>query len=316
MKNSSLKQIALACICLIMLTGNIFGQSKIIEVWNGKVPGSIQKPNYKQIVDSAYWIKIRFIANPTIQVYPAPADKNTGTAVVVCPGGGYYGISFVGEGTEIAKWLNDLGISAIVLHYRLPDDAIMKNKSIAPLQDGQEAIRIVRRNSKEWGIDPHKIGIMGFSAGGHLASTVSTHFDEKVYNPIDSTSARPDFSLLIYPVISMDSTITHAGSRENLIGKHPSPEMVTHFSNALQVTGKTPPAFMIHSMDDGTVPVENSIEYALAMKKHNIPCELHIYEHGGHGYGLGKRNSGTESSWTKACEKWLQVRGFLTEQNR
>jgi len=191
----------------------------------------------------------------------------------------------------------------------------MKNKSIAPLQDGQEAIRIVRRNAKEWGIDPHKIGIMGFSAGGHLASTVSTHFNEKVYEPKDSTSARPDFSLLIYPVISMNSAITHRGSRENLIGKHPSREMVKHFSNALQVTATTPPAFMIHSMDDGTVPVENSIEYALAMKKHNIPCELHIYEHGGHGYGLGKRNSGTESSWTKACEKWLQVKGFIGESN-
>ena len=296
---------------VIMISASVFGQSKVIDIWNGKVPGSIPNPDYKQIVDSAVWIKIRFVSKPTIQVYPAPADKNTGTAVVVCPGGGYYGLSYVGEGTEIAKWLNGLGVSAIVLHYRLPDDAIMKNKSIAPLQDGQEAIRYVRRNAKEWGIDPHKIGIMGFSAGGHLASTVSTHFNEKVYSTIDSTSARPDFSLLIYPVISMDSTITHAGSRENLIGKHPAPEMVKHFSNELQVTAKTPPAFMIHSLDDGAVPVENSIEYASAMKKLKIPCELHIYEHGGHGYGLGKWNSGTESSWTKACEKWLQVRGFI-----
>jgi len=312
MRNSVLKQTVLAFICLIATIGNLSGQSKVIDIWNGKVPGSIPNSNYKQIVDSAYWIKIRFVTKPTIQVYPAPADKNTGAAVVVCPGGGYYGISFVGEGTEVAKWLNGLGISAIVLHYRLPDDAIMKNRSIAPLQDGQEAIRIVRRNAKEWGIDPHKIGIMGFSAGGHLASTVSTHFNEKVYNPIDSTSARPDFSLLIYPVISMDSTITHAGSRENLIGKHPSPEMVNHFSNALQVTAKTPPAFMIHSMDDGTVPVENSMEYALAMKKHNIPCELHIYQQGGHGYGLG-RSKNTETTWTEACRKWLDAQGLLTK---
>jgi len=314
MSKSGVKQIVLAFICLIMVTSNLSSQSKIIEVWNGKVPGSISNSTYKETVDSAYWIKIRFITNPTIQVYPAPADKNSGTAVVVCPGGGYYGISFVGEGQEIAKWLNGLGISAIVLHYRLPDDAIMKNKSIAPLQDGQEAIRIVRRNAKEWGIDPHKIGIMGFSAGGHLASTVSTHFDEKVYNPIDSTSARPDFSLLIYPVISMDTTITHLGSRENLIGKNPSPEMVKHFSNALQVTDKTPPAFMIHSMDDGTVPVENSIEYALAMKKHHIPCELHLYERGGHGYGLSRSNN-TESTWPEACRKWLVTRGYIGEPN-
>ncbi|WP_243349180.1 alpha/beta hydrolase [Parabacteroides sp. FAFU027] len=297
---------------IMLIAACVFSQSKVIDIWNGKVPGAIPNSTYKQKVDSAYWIKIRFVTNPTIQVYPAPADKNTGTAVVVCPGGGYYGISFINEGIEVAKWLNQLGVTAVVLHYRLPDDAIMKNKSIAPLQDGQEAMRIVRRNAKKWGINPHKIGIMGFSAGGHLASTVSTHFDEKVYEPKDTTSARPDFSLLIYPVVSMDSAITHWGSRESLLGKNPTPEMIKHFSNALQVTAKTPPAFMMHSMDDGVVPVQNSIEYALAMKKYNIPCELHIYEHGGHGYGLGMWSKGTESTWTKACEKWLEVKGLLS----
>lgn len=310
----SIKQTVLIFVCLIAISDSLFGQSKVIELWNGKVPGSITKPEYKQIVDSAYWIKIRYITKPTILVYPAATDKNAGTAVVVCPGGGYYGISHIGEGTEVAKWLNQLGITAVVLHYRLPDDAIMKDKSIAPLQDGQEAMRIVRRNAKVWGIDPNKIGIMGFSAGGHLASTVSTHFDEKVYSPIDSTSARPDFSLLIYPVVSMDAAITHMGSRESLLGENPSPELVKHFSNALQITAKTPPAFMIHSLDDGTVPVENSMEYALAMKKNSIPCELHIYEKGGHGYGLGKKNSGTESTWKQACEKWLEVKGLLQKK--
>lgn len=305
-------RITIIAIIIFGASANLFGQSKVIDLWNGKVPGSIPNSTYEEVVDSAYWIKIRFVTNPSLQVYPAPAGKNTGAAVVVCPGGGYYGLSFVGEGMEVAKWLNGLGVSAIVLHYRLPDDAIMENKSIAPLQDGQEAIRMVRRNAKNWGIDPEKIGIMGFSAGGHLASTVSTHYDEKVYTLIDSISARPDFSLLIYPVISMDSTITHAGSRENLLGKDPSPERVDHYSNALQVTGNTPPAFMVHSMDDGTVPVENSIEYALAMKKYSIPCELHLYQLGGHGYGLGWSNN-TESSWTKACEKWLEARGFLSK---
>ncbi len=302
-------------ISIVALSVNLHGQSKIIELWNGNVPGAIPNPNYKQTVDSAYWIKIRFITQPTLEVYPAPAINNTGTAVVVCPGGGYYGISFINEGIKVAEWLNSLGISAFVLHYRLPDDAIMNNKSIAPLQDGQQAMRMVRSHAKEWGIDPQKIGIMGFSAGGHLASTISTHFDEKVYETQDTTSARPDFSLLIYPVVSMDTTITHMGSRENLIGKKPSPEVVKHFSNALQVTGNTPPAFMVHSMDDGTVPVENSIEYALAMKKHNVPCELHIYERGGHGYGLG-RSAGTESTWPEACRKWLEITGFLDETKK
>lgn len=306
----NIKKYILALAGVIMLTTSILGQSKVIDIWNGKVPGSIANPDYKQVIDSTYWIKIRFVTNPSLQVYPAPADKNTGTAVVVCPGGGYYGISFNNEGVKVAEWLNSLGISAFVLYYRLPDDAIMKNKSIAPLQDGQQAIRIVRSQAKQWGIDPQKIGIMGFSAGGHLASTVSTHFDEKVYEPVDSTSARPDFSLLIYPVISMDTTITHMGSRLCLLGYSPSPDLVKHFSNELQITDKTPPAFMVHSLDDGTVPVQNSIRYALSMREHKIPCELHIYQQGGHGYGLAPWG-GTHSAWPEACRKWLEVNGFL-----
>ena len=310
MRNSVLRQTIGILIFLMTANTALSAQNKIIEVWNGKIPGEIKDHGYKQIVDSAYYIKLRNISKPVIEVYPAPVDNNSGAAMVVCPGGGYYGVSFLSEGVEIAKWLNQLGITAIVLHYRLPNDAIMENKSIAPLQDGQEAIRIVRRNAKEWGIDPHKIGIIGFSAGGHLASAVSTHFNEKVYDPIDATSARPDFSILVYPVISMDSTITHAGSRENLLGKHPSPELVKHFSNELQVSKETPPAFLIHSIDDGAVPVQNSIDYALAMKKQNVPCELHIYQSGGHGYGLG-RSKNTESTWPETCRKWLEARGYI-----
>ena len=307
------KKIAIVFAGIILMVSSALSQTQMIDIWNGKVPGSIPNPKYKQIVDSAYYIKLRFISNPTLEVYPAPATKNTGAAMVICPGGGYYGISFINEGIDIARWLNGLGISAFILNYRLPDDAIMKDKSIAPLQDGQEAIRIVRRNATKWGIDPHKIGIIGFSAGGHLAATVSTHFAEKVYSPIDSTSARPDFSVLIYPVISMDSTITHWGSRENLLGKSPSDQQVKRFSNELQVNSNTPPAFLGHSMDDGTVPVENSIRYALAMKENKITCELHIYEHGGHGYGLG-RSTDTESTWSVACEKWLKANGFLPKK--
>lgn len=310
MSKMNFKVALTALICFLLNFVNLFGQSKEIDIWNGKVPGSIPNPGYRQIVDSAIWIKIRFVANPSIQVYPAPAGKNTGAAVVVCPGGGYYGISFINEGIKVAEWLNSLGVSAFVLHYRLPDDAIMKNKSIAPLQDGQEAIRIVRRHAGEWGINPHKIGIMGFSAGGHLASTISTHFDEKVYQPMDSTSARPDFSVLVYPVISMDSAITHMGSRQSLLGNSPSPELVKHFSNDLQVTRKTPPAFLVHSLDDGAVPVENSIRYALAMQENKIPCELHIYQQGGHGYGLAPWG-GTHSTWPEACRKWLETNGYI-----
>ena len=214
------------------------------------------------------------------------------------------------EGSQVAEWLNKRGITALVLKYRLPDTSIMTNKTIGPLQDAQKAIRIVRRNATEWNIDPHKIGVMGFSAGGHLASTLSTHYNEKVYNSTDTTSARPDFSILIYPVISMDKTITHMGSRINLLGRNPNPELVKLYSNELQVNKFTPPAFLVQSMDDNVVPVQNSIVYALALKKHNIPCELHLYEKGGHGYGLGRTND-TESSWPEACEKWLKMHNLI-----
>ncbi|HET6557232.1 MAG TPA: alpha/beta hydrolase-fold protein [Prolixibacteraceae bacterium] len=301
----------MALICLIIVTGNLSGQTKVVDLWNGKVPGAIPNINFNQTVDSAdNWVKMRFVTNPSLDMYPAPAEKATGTAVVICPGGGYWGLAIEHEGAQVAKWLNSLGVTAFVLKYRLPSDDIMENKSIGPMQDGQRAIRIVRRHAKEWGINPDKIGIMGFSAGGHLASTLSTHFNEKVYEPRDSTSARPDFSLLIYPVISLDSSITHWGSRENLLGRNPSPELVKHFSNQLQVSSETPPAFIVHSLDDNTVSVQNSIGYAQSMHKINIPCELHIYQSGGHGYGLG-RSANTESTWPDACRKWLETRGYI-----
>ena len=151
---------------------------------------------------------------------------------------------------------------------------------------------------------------MGFSAGGHLAATLSTHFNEMVYKPADTISARPDFTILIYPVTSLDTAFTHLGSRVNLLGKDPSPELVERFSNDKQVSASTPPAFLIHSMDDGAAPPQNSINYALALRKFSVPCELHIYESGGHGYGLGKTNN-TESTWPDACKKWLKTRGLL-----
>ena len=200
------------------------------------------------------------------------------------------------KGRPLQQSLTNWGITAFVLKYRLPSDSIMKQKSIGPLQDGQEAVRIVRRHAAEWKIDPHKIGIMGFSAGGHLAVAVSTQYGDSVYTPIDTTSARPDFSILVYPVISMDSTISHAVSRINLLGEHPSEELVRRFSNELQVTPQTPPAFLVQAVDDLSVPIENSIRYLLALRKNKVPAELHLYESGGHGFGLGKSN-GTESSW-------------------
>jgi len=274
---------------------SMLGQPTTLPIWEHAIPGSITASGGNI---------------PTLDLYPAPGDQTNKTAIVICPGGGYANLATDHEGSQVAAWLNSIGITALVLKYRLPSDATMLNKSIGPLQDAQEALRIVRRHANDWRIDPHKIGIMGFSAGGHLAATASTHFDEVVYKPADSTSARPDFSILIYPVISMDGEITHLGSRNNLLGEHPSAELIRHFSNERSVTGGTPTAFIVHSADDDVVPVQNSIAYMTALTKLRIPCELHVYQSGGHGFGLGK-SKGTESTWPESCRKWLQANGLL-----
>jgi acetyl esterase/lipase len=305
------KRFFVVIIGMILCFGNSMAQVKQMDVWSGKIPGAIDNPSYIAVKDSdQYWVRIRRISNPTLDMYPAPAAIANGTAIIICPGGGYSALAIKHEGSEVAAWLNSLGITAFVLKYRLPDNAIMKDKTIGPLQDAQEAVRLVRRNARKWNINPAKIGVMGFSAGGHLAASVATRYNEKVYESADPTNARPDFSLLIYPVISMDSLITHLGSRNNLLGEKPVPDLVKRFSNELQVNENTPPAFLVHSIDDNAVPVQNSIAYALALKKYKIPAELHIYEKGGHGYGLG-RSKDTESSWPEACKKWLKARGYL-----
>ncbi len=292
-----MKQIQLTFAFLLILSGSLSAQNQTIDLWKGQVPGAIPNENYQQKMDAAdSWIEKKFFIEPTLNMYPAPAEKANSTAVIICPG-----VAFAHEGIAVARWFNSLGVTAFVLKYRLPDDAIMKDKSVGPVQDGQEGIRTVRRHAKEWGIDPHKTNIMGFSAGGHLTPTLSTHFNEKVYDPSDNTSARPDFSLLIYPVLSTDKDIAHMESRNNLLGENPSTEQVNRFSNEIQVSSEIPPAFLIHSMDDGIVPVQNSIGYALALEKHHIPCELHIYQSGGYGYVQGKSDN-SESLWPK-CRK-------------
>lgn len=193
-----------------------------------------------------------------------------GTSVVIRPGGGYSHLAINKEGYKIAKWFNSFGISAFVLKYRMPSDMTMKDKSIGPLQDAHEALRMVRRNAEKWKIDPDKIGIMGYSAGGHLAETLSTQFNEKVYTPMEDINARPDFSILIYPVISMLDGITHNGSKKNLLGENASTEMVEKYSNEKRVYSLTPKTFLVHATDDKIVSVENSINYYLALKQHNI----------------------------------------------
>jgi acetyl esterase/lipase len=305
--------IPLSTLLLFFFAVNLIAQTKAIKtkVWHDKIPGSIENSNVKEdtLRLENGGLRIRNVIDPTLTVFFPPKEKAIGAAVIICPGGGYARLAIDHEGIDVAKWLNSFGVTGIVLKYRLPNDAIMKNKSVGPLQDVQEAIRIARRNATEWGLNPNKIGVMGFSAGGHLASTASTLFNDKLYET-DLTSARPDFSILIYPVISLTNLITHAGSHNNLIGEKASEELINHFSSDQQVTANTPPVFLVHAADDKTVPVQNSIDYFLAMKKLNLSAEMHIYEKGGHGFGLAL-NRGTESTWPEMCKAWLKQIGIL-----
>ncbi|MFC0772157.1 alpha/beta hydrolase-fold protein [Terrimonas alba] len=290
---------------------NLSAQTKIISLWEGKAPNSIANPTMQQTIDSADgWVKMKNVTEPTLEIFPAQKSKANGTAVIICPGGAYSALAINHEGYNVARWLNTLGVTAFVLYYRLPDDATATDKTIVPLQDAQQAIRLVRRQAIKWDINPSKIGVLGFSAGGHVASSVSVHYNDVVYKTTDTTSARPDFSILIYPVITMDSALTNTWSRYNLLGKTPSEKLVQYFSNESQVNSHTPPAFLIHSIDDDAVPVANSIHYAMALHQNNIPCELHLYQTGKHGYGMG-RSTNTETTWTGACEKWLKMNGLM-----
>ena len=244
---------------------------------------------------------------PTLTPFPAPKEIATGAAVVVCPGGGYSHLSETKEGSDVAKWLNSLGVSAFVLKYRLG----MRYHAPAPLQDAARAMRTVRSRAKEWNLDANRIGILGFSAGGHLASTLGTHFDagnDDAKDDIEKVSSRPDVLMLIYPVISMGDA-THKGSKLNLLGENPTPELIKLYSNELQVTKETPPTFLVHTMTDPGVPVENTMLFAAALRRAGVPFEVHLYEQGPHGFGLAPANP-ILASWAARCADWLSLRGF------
>src|SRR5690554_6527546 len=253
---------------------------------------------------------VRKVQEPNIQVF-LPSKRNaTRQAVVICPGGGYAVLAYDWEGTDIAKWLNSQGIAAIVLKYRLPSPVSQVSPHDVPLMDAQRAMRMVRQHAEEWNIDPQQIGIMGFSAGGHLASTLGTHYDAGdagAKDPIETFSSRPDFMILGYPVISLKEHVAHIGSRNNLLGKSPSDELVSRFSNELQVTEDTPPTFIFHSQDDTGVPVQHSLLFYQALLESNVAVEMHLYPKGGHGYSLGINAEGTFRGWTDSCIQWLKA---------
>ena len=247
---------------------------------------------------------------PRITVYRAPAETASGAAVVVCPGGGYRVVAADHEGRQVAEWLNSLGVSAFVLQYRLGP----RYRHPAPLADAQRAIRIVRARGQDWGVDPDRIGILGFSAGGHLASTAATLFDDgrpDAPDPIERASSRPDFAVLCYPVISFVGPGVHSGSRRMLLGPDPDPALVEALSSELQVTARTPPTFLFHTDDDGTVAVMNSIVFFEALKKAKVPAEMHVFAHGRHGVGLAPEDP-VLSQWPTLCAQWMEGLGLLT----
>ncbi len=266
------------------------------------IPNSKPSENMEKSLTGANGIvRISQVSIPEMTMY-TPAHPN-GMAVIICPGGGYGMLAASHEGSDVAKVFTGWGITAFVLKYRLPDDKIMLDKSIAPLQDAERAIQLVREHAKKWDINPKKIGIMGFSAGGHLAASLSTRYSEVLIENPHRTSLRPDFSILIYPVISFTDSLTHMGSRNNLIGKTPSPTTIRKYSNELQVNKRTPPAFLVHAKDDKTVPWHNSQVYYDALRKFKIPAQVKYYEKGGHGFGMN--NPTSSEKWMEDLKAWM-----------
>ena len=253
---------------------------QIVELYAGSIPNS-KNSGKKESFNSGMF---RGVAKPTLEVYIPEKEKATGTAVIIIPGGSYAVVVYQGEGISTAKQFAKNGIAAFVLKYRLPNDSILQNKTIGPLQDAQQAIKFVRENAGKWGVDINKVGIVGFSAGGHLASTAATHFQKAVIENANNTNLRPDFQVVVYPVISMQDSLTHRDSRNNLLGKTPSKETIDQYSNELQVTRTTPPTYITHAADDNVVDVDNSIRYFEALRHNKVPVEMHIYPGGGHGF--------------------------------
>jgi acetyl esterase/lipase len=268
-----------------------------------KIPNSIPSKNTEIDHNGEAVSKVSI---PTLTVFLPEKSKANGAAVIICPGGGYGGLVIKREGYTVAEAFAKAGITAFVLKYRLPDDQIMVDKAIGPLQDAQQAILTVRNNAKKWHLNPQKIGIMGYSAGGHLASTAGTHFAKMLVPGHEGLSVRPDFMILIYPVINFSDTIAHVGSRNNLLGENATPQNILEFSNELRVTKETPPAFLVHASDDKVVPVENSLRFYQALKKYNSPSELHIYPKGDHGF----LSTPPFEEWFNRCLLWIDSTVF------
>jgi acetyl esterase/lipase len=277
---------------------------RIVNLYPGNIPNS-KKAELKNVPENPSEGLVRRVITPTLQMFLPDKDQASGTAIVICPGGGYSVIVYGGEGVMTAKEFVKKGVAAFVLQYRLPNDSFQVNKTIAPLQDAQEAIKMVRDSAVAWGIDVNKVGIMGFSAGGHVASTEATHFNKPLIENKSNTGLRPDFQILVYPVISMQDSLAHMGSRTQLVGNNPTKETINLYSNELQVDKNTPPAYITVAADDKVVDVDNSITYFEKLRHNKVPVEMHIYQKGDHGFVF--RHPG----WMEPLFEWMDSNGWM-----
>lgn len=295
-------------ILLILILPVQLKAQQIIDLYTTTIPNSKPYP-MKEILTMQNGRISGFtkVSNPTLTIYLPKEEITTKAAVIICPGGGYSGEVYLQEGTIIAEEFSRNGIAAFVLKYRLPSDSIMVDKTIGPLQDAQQAIKIVRQRATEWQLDTARIGIMGFSAGGHLASTAGTHFNKSYIPNDENISLRPDFMILVYPVISMKDELTHQGSRKNLLGDLASNEQIMLFSNELHVSANTPPAWITHTGDDAVVTVENSIRFYQELVRNKVPAEMHLYPKGNHGF---VKNLPTDE-WMQPLIYWIEKIGIV-----
>lgn len=306
MMNQTVKGFCMFLISGLMIVPEAFGQ-QVVPLYSGPIPNS-KKVDSKEIREKNWGgLTVRNITVPTMTVFLPDPAKSVKSAVIIFPGGGYYLEAIQSEGTNIAKAFAARGVAGFVVKYRLPTDSTMIDKSVGPLEDAQQAIMLVRERAKAWGLDTSKIGIMGFSAGGHVASTAGTHFNRHFISDKDGVGLRPDFMILAYPVISMTNELAHLGSRDNLLGKNPSDSLIGFFSGELNVTHDTPPTFLIQAEDDKTVSPDNSIDFFEALRHHDVPAELVIIPKGGHGFA----NKFPPDKWMEPLFSWMRENGWM-----
>ncbi|NII85801.1 alpha/beta hydrolase [Pedobacter sp. SG908] len=297
-------------VILLLMAIHYVNAQEVVPLYSGEIPGAKTTPaDYVENTEvrANGTLSVTKVSVPTFTVFEAPKNIATGTAVIICPGGGYGALAFSHEGTDVAKRFNAIGVTAFVLKYRLPSDQIMVDKTYGPLQDAQQAIYLIRKNAKKYGIKANRIGIMGFSAGGHFASTLVAHYNDlKIADP-EKIALRPNFAALIYPVISFEESV-HTGTMKNLLGPNPADSLKHYFSANKNVNKKTPPTFLVHAKDDKTVPYENSVLMNEALKKNKVDTDIYLYEKGGHGFGLINKTSDVD--WFNLLAAWMKKEKF------